>query len=128
MAIKTLKHLLDFLLGFGLAQNANSFPEVLDKAIYYSFDVPIHLDKEVNGKCYGIEDDGKKKMLITDCGGYLNVISATVTFSLFKSSDKTKLRYVNAAMIYLNEKSQKCQIDETKDLGGRIFEISYECL
>ena len=33
---------------------------------------------------FGIEDDGKKKMLITV------EISATVTFSLFKSSDKTK--------------------------------------
>ena len=86
------KYLLLILLGFGLVQNANSFPEVLDKAIYYSFDVPIHLDKEVNGKYYGIEDDGKKQMLITDCGGYLNVISATVTFSLFKSLEKTKLR------------------------------------
>ena len=25
-----------------------AFPEALDKAIYYSFDVPIHLEKKIN--------------------------------------------------------------------------------
>lgn len=110
-----------------ISTQSYAFPEALDKAIYYSFDVPIHLEKRINDECYGIEDDDQSMMLITDCGGYLNVISATLTLGLIKSSKKTKSRYINAAQIYLDDKVLECTIINVKDLGGRIFELEYEC-
>jgi len=44
-----------------LQSKLQAFPKVLDKAIHYSFDVPIHLEKVINNKCYGIEDDYPKE-------------------------------------------------------------------
>ena len=110
-----------------ISTQSYAFPEALDKAIYYSFDVPIHLERRINDECYGIEDGDQSMMLITDCGGYLNVISATLTLGLIKSSKKTKSRYINAAQIYLDDKVLECTIINVKDLGGRIFELEYEC-
>ena len=104
-----------------------AFPKVLDKAIYYSFDVPIHLEKIINNKCYGIEDEPNRNLLITDCGGYLNVIFGTLTFGLIKSSKRVRNSYSAAVEIYLKEKSSECFIVSLTDLGGRIFEIEYDC-
>ena len=110
-----------------LQSQLQAFPEVLDKAIHYSFDVPIHLEKVINNKCYGIEDEPNRNLLITDCGGYLNVIFGTLTFGLIKSSKRVRNSYGAAVEIYLKEKSSECFIVSLTDLGGRIFEIEYDC-
>ena len=110
-----------------LQSKLQAFPEVLDKAIHYSFDVPIHLEKVINNKCYGIEDEPNRNLLITDCGGYLNVIFGTLTFGLIKSSKRVRDSYGVAVEIYLKGKSSECFIVSLTDLGGRIFEIEYDC-
>ena len=53
----------------------------LTKAIDYSFFVPEHVEYELDGKCYGIENQPRERMLITDCGGYLNAIQSTLTLA-----------------------------------------------
>ena len=54
----------------------------LAKAIDYSFYVPEHVEFELEGKCYGIENQPTKRLLVTDCGGYLNVLQSTFTLGL----------------------------------------------
>ena len=51
----------------------------LTKAIDYSFFVPEHVEYELDGKCYGIENQPRERMLITDCSGYLNALQSTIT-------------------------------------------------
>lgn len=38
----------------------------LEKAIDYSFYVPEHVEFELEGKCYGIENQPTKRLLVTD--------------------------------------------------------------
>ena len=77
-----------------------------EKAIDYSFYVPEHGDYEINGKCFGIEDQPGQRLLITER------ISTT---------------YKNATEEYLNSKYEGCEITSSSDLGGRIFEVFYSC-
>jgi len=107
--------------------NLNALSGVLGKAIYYSFDVPIHLEKTHQNICYGIEDDSVGKMLITNCGGYLNVMVALLTLGLLKSKATTRDSYISAAQSYLDAQSEHCLVESADDLGGRIFEITYNC-
>ena len=97
------------------------------KAIDYSFYVPEHGEYEINGKCYGIENQPGERLLITDCGGYINVLIATFTLGLSFSSERIVRTYNNAAKDYLDSKYEGCKISKLTDLGGRIFEIFYTC-
>ena len=99
----------------------------LAKAIEYSFYVPEHVEFELDGKCYGIENQPRVRMLITDCGGYLNVLQSTLTLGLSISSEQTSKSYSYAAKAYLDSKYEGCEFLEVTDLGGRIFEIFYFC-
>ena len=97
------------------------------KAIDYSLYVPEHGEHEINGKCYGIENQPGERLLITDCGGYINVLIATFTLGLSFSSERIVQTYTNAAKNYLDSKYDVCKISKLTDLGGRIFEIFYVC-
>ena len=99
----------------------------LAKAIDYSFYVPEHVEFELEGKCYGIENQPRERMLITDCGGYLNVLQSTFTLGLPLSSERTLKSYSDAAKAYLDSKYEGCEFSEVTDLGGRIFEMYYFC-
>ena len=99
----------------------------LAKAIDYSFYVPEHGEYEINGKCFGIENQPGERLLITDCGGYINVLIATFTLGLSFSSERIVQTYTNAAKNYLDSKYDVCKISKLTDLGGRIFEIFYVC-
>ena len=99
----------------------------LAKAIDYSFYVPEHGEYEINGSCYGIEDQPGERLLITDCGGYINVLVATFTLGLSISSERTSKRYENATKEYLDSNYEVCKINKFIDLGGRIFEVFYRC-
>ena len=99
----------------------------LAKAIDYSFYVPEHGEYEINGKCFGIENEPGERLLITDCGGYINVLIATFTLGLSFSSERIVQTYTNAAKNYLDSKYDVCKISKLTDLGGRIFEIFYVC-
>ena len=97
------------ILIFALAfSESHSLTGVLGKAIYYSFEAPIHIETRYENVCYGIEDDGVGAILITDCGGYLNVIIATLSFGLLKSNPTKREPYVSAASAYLVAKRSKC--------------------
>ncbi len=119
--------ILIFVLLLMCSASLNALSGVLEKSIHYSFYVPIHLEKPHQNVCYGIEDDSVSKMLITNCGGYLNVVVAVITLGLLKSKSTTKDAYISAAQSYLDEQSQHCLIESADDLGGRIFEITYRC-
>ena len=99
----------------------------LSKAIDYSFYVPEHGEYEINGKCYGIEDQPGERLLITDCGGYINVLVATFTLGLSVSSQRISKRYINATKAHLDSNYEGCKINKFIDLGGRIFEVFYRC-
>ena len=99
----------------------------LAKAIDYSFYVPEHGEYEIDGKCYGIENQPGERLLITDCGGYINVLIATFTLGLSFSSERIVQTYSNAAKEYLDSKYEGCKFSNLTDLGGRIFEIFYIC-
>jgi len=99
----------------------------LAKAIDYSFYVPEHGEYEIDGSCYGIEDQPGERLLITDCGGYINVLVATFTLGLSISSERTSKRYKNATKEYLDSNYAVCEINKFIDLGGRIFEVFYRC-
>ena len=99
----------------------------LAKAIDYSFYVPEHGEYEINGSCYGIEDQPGERLLITDCGGYINVLVATFTLGMSISSERISKRYKNAIKDYLDSNYENCEINKVIDLGGRIFEVFYSC-
>ena len=99
----------------------------LAKAIDYSFYVPEHVEFELEGKCYGIENQPTKRLLVTDCGGYLNVLQSTFTLGLSLSSERTLKSYSDAAKAYLDSRYEGCEFSEVTDLGGRMFEMYYFC-
>ena len=87
----------------------------------YSLLVPEHVEFELDGKCYGIENQPRERMLITDCGGYLNVLQSTFTLGLSLSSERTLKSYIDAAKVYLDSRYEGCEFSEVTDLGGRIL-------
>ena len=99
----------------------------LAKAIDYSFYVAEHGEYEIDGKCYGIENQPGERMLITDCGGYINVLISTFTLGKSFSSERIVQTYSKAAKKYLDSKYEGCKFSNLTDLGGRIFEIFYIC-
>ena len=99
----------------------------LTKAIDYSLLVPEHVEFELDEKCYGIENQPRERMLIIDCGGYLNVLQSTFTLGLSLSSERTLKSYIDAAKAYLDSRYEGCEFSEVTDLGGRIFEMYYFC-
>ena len=99
----------------------------LVKAIDYSFYVPEHGEYDINGTCFGIEDQPGERLLITDCGGYLNVIVSTLTLGMSRSVKRTSRVYLAATNQYLKDKYGGCEITRSRDLGGRMFEIFYRC-
>ena len=108
--LKTIGFLLygGVLLGFGLIPFC-----WLSITIYPSF--------------LGIENQPRERLLITDCGGYINVLIATFTLGLSFSSERIVQTYSNAAKKHLDSKYEGCKISKLTDLGGRIFEIFYVC-
>ena len=99
----------------------------LVKAIDYSFYVPDHGEYQIQGNCFGIEDQPKQRLLITDCGGYINVLVSTLSLGLSRSSERTSTIYTNATKEYLGIKYAECEITKSRDLGGRMFEFFYSC-
>ena len=99
----------------------------LAKAIDYSFYVPEHGEYEINGRCFGIEDQPGERLLTTDCGGYINVLMSTITLGLLHSSERTSETYRDGTKEYLKSKYEGCEITSSRDLGGRIFEFFYRC-
>ena len=99
----------------------------LAKAIDYSFYVPEHGEYEIQGHCFGIEDQPGVRLLITDCGGYANVLTSTLTMGLSHSSERTTATYKNATNEYLGLFYEECEISSSRDLGGRMFEFFYSC-
>ena len=99
----------------------------LAKAIDYSFYVPEHGEYEIQGHCFGIEDRPGVRLLITDCGGYANVLTSTLTMGLSHSSERTTATYKNATNEYLGLFYEECEISSSRDLGGRMFEFFYSC-
>ena len=99
----------------------------LEKAIDYSFYVSAHGEYEINNHCFGIDDEPGERLLITDCGGYLNVITSTLTLGLLTSSENTTNTYRAATEYYLDSKYESCNIKNLHDYGGRLFEIFYRC-
>jgi len=99
----------------------------LVKAIDYSFYVPDHGEYEIHGSCFGIEDQPNQRLLITDCGGYINVLVSTLSLGLLRSSERTSTIYKNATKEYLGIKYAECEITKSRDLGGRMFEFFYSC-
>ena len=99
----------------------------LEKAIDYSFYVSAHGEYEINNHCFGIDDEPGERLLITDCGGYLNVITSTLTLGLLTSSGNTTNTYRAATKYYLDSKYESCNIKNLHDYGGRLFEIFYSC-
>jgi hypothetical protein len=100
---------------------------MLAKAVDYSFYVTQHGDYEFNGRCFGIDDEPEERLLITDCGGYLNVLTSTVTLGLLRSSEEISSIYRIAAVEYLDSIYTDCEIYNVRDYGGRLFEIHYDC-
>ena len=96
------------------------------KAVEYSFFVPEHIEYEVAGECYGIENQPRERLLITDCGGYLNVISSTVTLGLSLSSEDKASAYIEVAKEYLETKYESCQVTKLSTWEAN-FEIFYSC-
>jgi len=99
----------------------------LAKAVDYSFYVTEHGDYELNGRCFGIDDEPRERLLITDCGGYLNVLTSAITLGLSRSSEEISSIYRIATEEYLDSKYADCEIDKVIDYGGRLFEIYYHC-
>ena len=99
----------------------------LAKAIDYSFYVPEHGEYEIQGHCFGIEDQPGVRLLITDCGGYVNVLTSTLTMGLSHSSEPTTATYKSATNEYLGLFYEECEITSSRDLGGRMFEFFYSC-
>ena len=99
----------------------------LVKAIDYSFYVRDHGEYQIQGNCFGIEDQPKQRLLITDCGGYINVLVSTLSLGLSRSSERTSTIYKNATKEYLGIKYAECGITKSRDLGGRMFEFFYSC-
>jgi len=100
---------------------------VVIRAADYSFNAPNHEDFFVVGHCYVIDDWPGDRLLITDCGGYLNLLTSVVTFGLAQSEEAVARSYRDAALDYLAQGQLSCGLQRTKDLGGRIFEIFYIC-
>ena len=99
----------------------------LTKAIDYSFYVPEHGEYEIQGHCFGIEDQPGVRLLITDCGGYVNVLTSTLTMGLSHSSERTTATYKSATNEYLGLFYEECESTSSRDLGGRMFEFFYSC-
>ncbi len=103
-----------------------NFP-MLGKAVDYSFNVAAHGEYDIAGRCFGIDDAPGERLLITDCGGYLNALTSFITLGLSRSSIETQGIYTGATERYLASSNEACVIDEVRDLGGRLFEIYYHC-
>ncbi len=99
----------------------------LVKAIDYSFYVPDHGEYEIHGNCFGIEDQPNQSLLITDCGGYINVLVSTLSLGLSRSSERISTIYKDATKEYLSIRYAECEITKSRDLGGRMFEFFYSC-
>ena len=100
---------------------------VMVRAVDYSFNAPEHEELIVAGHCYGVDDWPDDRLLITDCGGYVNLLISTISLGLAQSDAAVTARYLEAALRYLGRTQQPCHAVRTEDLGGRIFEVFYRC-
>ena len=100
---------------------------VVFRAVDYSFNAPEHEELIVAGHCYGVDDWSGDRLLVTDCGGYVNLLISTISLGLSQSDAAMTARYLEAALSYLDRTQQPCHAVRTEDLGGRIFEVFYRC-
>lgn len=100
---------------------------VVVRAVDYSFNAPEHEELIVAGHCYGVDDWPGDRLLITDCGGYVNLLISTISLGLAQSDAAVTARYLEAALSYLGRMQQTCHVVRMEDLGGRIFEVFYRC-
>ena len=100
---------------------------VVVRAVDYSFNAPNHEDFFIADHCYAIDDWPGDRLLIADCGGYLNLLISVVTFGLAQSEESVARSYRDAALDHLAQSQLSCSLNRAKDLGGRIFEIFYSC-
>ena len=100
---------------------------VVVRAVDYSFNAPEHEELVVAGHCYGVDDWSGDRLLITDCGGYVNLLISTISLGLTQSDAAVTARYLEAALSYLGRTQQTFHVVRMEDLGGRIFEVFYRC-
>ena len=100
---------------------------VVVRAVDYSFNAPEHEELVVAGHCYGVDDWPGDRLLITDCGGYVNLLISTISLGLTQSDAAVTARYLEAALSYLGRTQQTFHVVRMEDLGGRIFEVFYRC-
>ena len=74
-----------------------------------------------------IDDWPRDRLLVTDYGGYLNLLNSAVTFGLAQSEEAVARSYRDAALDYLVQSQLSCSQRRSKDLGDRTFEIFYRC-
>ena len=98
----------------------------LSKAVIFFF-VPEHIEYEAAGECYGIENQPRERLLITDCGGYLNIISSTVTLGLSLSSEDKASAYIEVAKEYLDTNMKVAKLRNFLTWRQN-FEIFYSCI
>ena len=120
--VKIIKFLFGFIVAISLLSSCT-----IDKVIDYSFYVEKHGDYKSDGLCFGIDDQPRQRLLVTDCGGYQNVITSVITLGLSRSSQEVAAVYSAAASRYLEAIYSGCEISVFSDLGGKIFEVFYSC-
>ena len=100
---------------------------IVNRAVDYSFNAPNHEDFFIADHCFAIDDWPGDLLLITDHGGYLNLLNPAVTFGLAQSEEAVARSYRDAALDYLAQGQLSCSLRRSKNLGDRIFEIFYLC-
>ena len=64
-----------------------------------------------------IDDWPRDRLLVTDYGGYLNLLNSAVTFGLAQSEEAVARSYRDAALDYLAQSQLSCSLRRSKDLG-----------
>ena len=100
---------------------------IVNRAVDYSFNAPNHADFFIADHCFAIDDWPGERLLITDCGGYLNLLNTAVTFGLAQSEEAVAQSYRDAALDYLAQGQLSCSMRRTKVCRNLVFEIFYYC-
>ena len=70
-----------------------------------------------------IDDWPRDSLLVTDYGGYLNLLNSAVTFGLAQSEEAVARSYRDATLDFLVQSQLSCSQRRSKDLWDRTFEI-----
>ena len=74
---------------------------IVIRAVDYSFTAPNHKDLFIADHWFFIDDWPGDRLLITDYGGYLNLLNLAVTFGLDQSEETVARSYRDAVLDYL---------------------------